>query len=60
MRSKEILMPIGINDRMDNFTFHEIDIFKGDSFYLFTDGFPINLVVREIKNLGIDNSGNNY
>jgi serine phosphatase RsbU (regulator of sigma subunit) len=34
------LMPIGIYDRMENFTFHEIDIFKGDSIYLFTDGFP--------------------
>jgi serine phosphatase RsbU (regulator of sigma subunit) len=34
------LMPIGIHDKMDNFTFHEIEIFKGDSFYLFTDGFP--------------------
>ncbi len=33
-------MPIGISDRMDNFSFHEIDIFKGDSFYLFTDGYP--------------------
>ncbi len=33
------LMPIGISDRMDNFTFHEIDIFKGDTFYLFSDGF---------------------
>jgi serine phosphatase RsbU (regulator of sigma subunit)/Tfp pilus assembly protein PilF len=34
------LMPIGISDRMDNYTFHEIDIFKGDTFYLFSDGFP--------------------
>lgn len=33
-------MPIGISDRMDNFTLHEIDVYKGDSFYLFTDGFP--------------------
>jgi serine phosphatase RsbU (regulator of sigma subunit) len=33
-------MPIGISDSMDNFTFHEIDIQKGDTFYLFTDGFP--------------------
>jgi len=33
-------MPIGISDRMDNFIVHEIDIFKGDSFYLFTDGYP--------------------
>jgi serine phosphatase RsbU (regulator of sigma subunit)/Tfp pilus assembly protein PilF len=34
------LMPIGISDKMDNFTFHEIDIFKGDTIYLFSDGFP--------------------
>jgi serine phosphatase RsbU (regulator of sigma subunit) len=33
-------MPIGITDEMDSFTCHEIDIQKGDSFYLFTDGFP--------------------
>jgi len=33
-------MPIGINDRMDKFELHEINIFKGDTFYLFTDGFP--------------------
>jgi serine phosphatase RsbU (regulator of sigma subunit)/Tfp pilus assembly protein PilF len=33
-------MPIGISDSMDNFTSHEIDIKKGDTFYLFTDGFP--------------------
>jgi serine phosphatase RsbU (regulator of sigma subunit) len=33
-------MPIGITDEMHNFTFHEIDIHKGDSFYLFSDGFP--------------------
>ena len=25
---------------MDNFTFHEIDIFKDDTIYLFSDGFP--------------------
>jgi serine phosphatase RsbU (regulator of sigma subunit)/Tfp pilus assembly protein PilF len=34
------LMPIGISDRMDNFTFHEIEIFKGDTIYLFSDGLP--------------------
>lgn len=34
------LMPIGISDRMDNFTFHEFDIFKGDTFVLFSDGLP--------------------
>jgi serine phosphatase RsbU (regulator of sigma subunit) len=33
-------MPIGISDEMDNFKFHEIDIQREDSFYLFTDGFP--------------------
>ncbi len=25
---------------MENFAFHEIDIRKGDTYYLFTDGFP--------------------
>jgi serine phosphatase RsbU (regulator of sigma subunit) len=33
-------MPIGIADEMVSFKYHEIDIKKGDSFYLFTDGFP--------------------
>jgi serine phosphatase RsbU (regulator of sigma subunit) len=33
-------MPIGISDEMDNFSSHEIDILKGDTFYLFSDGFP--------------------
>jgi serine phosphatase RsbU (regulator of sigma subunit)/ligand-binding sensor domain-containing protein len=33
-------MPIGITDEMNSFTCQEIDIQKGDSFYLFTDGFP--------------------
>ncbi len=34
------LMPIGISDRMDNFSLHEFDIFKGDTFFLFSDGLP--------------------
>jgi serine phosphatase RsbU (regulator of sigma subunit) len=34
------MMPIGISDKMNNFTFHEINIYKEDSVYLFTDGFP--------------------
>jgi serine phosphatase RsbU (regulator of sigma subunit) len=33
-------MPIGIFDEMDSFTSHEIDLHKGDTFYMFTDGFP--------------------
>jgi serine phosphatase RsbU (regulator of sigma subunit) len=33
-------MPIGIVDEMENFTSHEISICKGDTFYLFSDGFP--------------------
>jgi len=33
-------MPIGIFDEMDSFSFHEIDLRKGDTFYMFTDGFP--------------------
>jgi serine phosphatase RsbU (regulator of sigma subunit) len=33
-------MPIGIADEMGNFTFHEIDIQKNDTYYLITDGFP--------------------
>jgi len=32
-------MPIGIHSRMDDFTNHEIDILKGDTIYLFSDGF---------------------
>ena len=33
-------MPIGIFDEMDSFAYHEIDLHKGDTFYMFTDGFP--------------------
>jgi serine phosphatase RsbU (regulator of sigma subunit)/Tfp pilus assembly protein PilF len=33
-------MPIGISDNMHDFTCREIDIQKGDTFYMFTDGFP--------------------
>jgi ligand-binding sensor domain-containing protein/serine phosphatase RsbU (regulator of sigma subunit) len=32
-------MPIGIHSRMDSFTNYEIDIQKGDTIYLFSDGF---------------------
>jgi serine phosphatase RsbU (regulator of sigma subunit)/uncharacterized protein HemY len=32
-------MPIGINDDMKNFSNHEIDICKGDTFYISSDGF---------------------
>lgn len=32
-------MPIGIHSRMDDFTSHEIDLIKGDTIYLFSDGF---------------------
>lgn len=32
-------MPIGINDDMNSFTFHEINICKGDRYYLSSDGF---------------------
>jgi serine phosphatase RsbU (regulator of sigma subunit) len=33
-------MPIGISDEMHDFASHEIEIQKGDTFYLFSDGFP--------------------
>jgi serine phosphatase RsbU (regulator of sigma subunit)/ligand-binding sensor domain-containing protein len=33
-------MPIGIADEMDSFALREIEIQKGDSYYIFTDGFP--------------------
>jgi len=32
-------MPIGIHSRMDSFVNHEIDIVKGDTIYLLSDGF---------------------
>jgi serine phosphatase RsbU (regulator of sigma subunit) len=32
-------MPIGIHDKMDNFSVYEVDLIKGDSIYIFTDGF---------------------
>ena len=33
------LMPVGFHSRMDDFTNHELDIQKGDTIYLFSDGF---------------------
>jgi tetratricopeptide (TPR) repeat protein len=33
-------MPIGISEEMRNFTSNEIDIQSGDTYYMFTDGFP--------------------
>ncbi|HKK41980.1 MAG TPA: tetratricopeptide repeat protein, partial [Bacteroidales bacterium] len=32
-------MPIGINDEMKNFSYHEIDICKEDTYYISSDGF---------------------
>ena len=46
------MMPIGISEKMVNFTFHEIDIFKGDTFYLFTDGFPDQFGGQDSKKFG--------
>jgi serine phosphatase RsbU (regulator of sigma subunit) len=33
-------MPIGIFDEMGEFKVHEIPVLEGDTYYLFTDGFP--------------------
>lgn len=33
-------MPVGISYDMSGFTQNEIDIYEGDTFYMFTDGFP--------------------
>jgi len=33
------MMPVGFHSRMNKFTNHEFDIEKGDSIYLFSDGF---------------------
>lgn len=33
------MMPVGFYSRMSSFTNHEIDIVKGDTIYLFSDGF---------------------
>jgi ligand-binding sensor domain-containing protein/serine phosphatase RsbU (regulator of sigma subunit) len=33
------VMPVGVYSRMNEFTLHEIDIRKGDTIYLFSDGF---------------------
>lgn len=40
LEMKGDMMPIGIVDDMENFATHEINIFKEDSFYMFSDGFP--------------------
>lgn len=44
-------MPIGIVNMTDNFTCHEIDILKGDRYYLFSDGFPDQFGGPEHKKL---------
>jgi serine phosphatase RsbU (regulator of sigma subunit)/Tfp pilus assembly protein PilF len=54
------MMPIGISDKMSNFTFHEIDIFKGDTIYLFSDGFPDQFGGSGNKKFGYRKSGNSY
>ena len=46
------MMPIGIYDRMENFTLHEIDICNGDSIYLFSDGFPDQFGGTDKKKFG--------
>lgn len=33
-------MPVGISYDMSGFTMNELDIYEGDTFYMFTDGFP--------------------
>ena len=45
-------MPIGISDRKDNFTFHEIEIFKGDTIYLFSDGLADQFGGQDDKKFG--------
>ena len=32
-------MPVAIHYRMDPFTLHQIDLQKGDTFYIFSDGY---------------------
>jgi ligand-binding sensor domain-containing protein/serine phosphatase RsbU (regulator of sigma subunit) len=39
IEKKGDLMPVGIYSRMDNFTTHVLDIQKGDTLFLFSDGF---------------------
>jgi len=33
-------MPVSVHLRMHNFKNHEIQLYKGDKIYLFSDGFP--------------------
>jgi len=44
-------MPVGIHDRMENFTLHEMEIQKGDILYLFSDGFADQFGGPENKKL---------
>lgn len=32
-------MPVGIHDRLDPFTLHTLDLERGDTFYMFSDGY---------------------
>jgi len=39
LETKADKMPVGYYSRMDNFTNHEFDLQKGDTIYLFSDGY---------------------
>ncbi len=39
MEIKADRQPIGIYEKMDPFTLHEMDVFKGDTLYVFSDGY---------------------
>jgi serine phosphatase RsbU (regulator of sigma subunit) len=39
LETKGDMMPVGVYSNMNDFESHEIDIEKGDTFYLFSDGF---------------------
>jgi serine phosphatase RsbU (regulator of sigma subunit) len=45
-------MPIGIYYKMENFTLKETDIFKGDMFYMFSDGYADQFGGAEGKKFG--------
>lgn len=39
IQAKADKMPVAIHEVMDSFTLHEIELKKGDTFYIFSDGF---------------------
>lgn len=45
-------MPVGISHKMGDFSTHEVDIYEGDTFYFFSDGYPDQFDNEDRKKFG--------